>query len=387
MATLSYHSKTGEQLWKVYVNVRSKSDPAVRAQRRVSGCKSQREAEREEVKLIRECEREIAEKEALGSSWGNVVESWQAHLEKDRAQSMDETTRMDYVAALRNHTQVWWKRSAAEITKMDVREALNQMKAQGYSKNFQKKVKNVVNQVFIYGIESNLVKGIDRSPGHGIQIEKTEESKPEILTVGEIRKLLTEARRYNHPWYPIWSLALLTGMRSGELYALLWTDIDWDNKEVSVNKSYSCRFRRVKSTKAGYWRTVPVSSELIALLGELKAQAGTRPEVLPRLWQWTQGLQAQELRKFCLGVGLPSIRFHALRACFATQLIRNGVPPIQIQKICGWKDLSTMQRYIRMAGIEVEGATEGLKLLPEGDVSAQVVNLFTREPVTPGVNP
>ena len=35
-----------------------------------------------------------------------------------------------------------------------------------------------------------------------------------------------------------------------------------------------------------------------------------------------------------------------------------------IQKICGWKDLKTMQQYIRMSGVEVEGATEGLKMLP-----------------------
>ena len=91
---------------------------------------------------------------------------------------------------------------------------------------------------------------------------------------------------------------------------------------------------------------------------------------------WQMGLQAQELRKYCLGVGLPSVRFHTLRACFATQLIRNGVPPIQIQKICGWKDLKTMQRYIRIAGIEVDGATEALKVLPEPEIVAKVAHLF-----------
>ena len=55
-----------------------------------------------------------------------------------------------------------------------------------------------------------------------------------------------------------------------------------------------------------------------------------------------------------------------------------GVPPIQIQKVCGWKDLETMQRYVRLAGIETDGVTEVLKILPPAEVAAQVINLFTR---------
>jgi len=55
------------------------------------------------------------------------------------------------------------------------------------------------------------------------------------------------------------------------------------------------------------------------------------------------------------------------------------VAPIMVQKICGWKDLKTMQRYIRMSGIEIEGATDCLKMLPmtEEDIVAKVVQLFT----------
>ena len=78
-------------------------------------------------------------------------------------------------------------------------------------------------------------------------------------------------------------------------------------------------------------------------------------------------------------LGLPSIRFHTLRACFATQLIRDSVAPAVVMKICGWKDLKTMQRYIRLAGIEVKGATLGLKLLPERVVMGRVVSLFSQE--------
>lgn len=77
-----------------------------------------------------------------------------------------------------------------------------------------------------------------------------------------------------------------------------------------------------------------------------------------------------------MGNGLPSIRFHSLRACFATLLIRDGVAPAIAMKICGWRDLKTMQRYIRLAGIEIEGATDQLKILPENDILASVHKLI-----------
>ena len=33
-------------------------------------------------------------------------------------------------------------------------------------------------------------------------------------------------------------------------------------------------------------------------------------------------------------------------------------------KICGWKDLDTMARYIRLAAIDENGATDSLAVLP-----------------------
>ena len=219
----------------------------------------------------------------------------------------------------------------------------------------------------------------DRSPTYGIKVGRQEEKKPEILTVAEIRHLLLSAKQLNHPWFPVWAMAILTGMRNGELFALTWRDIDWETNMISVTKSYNCRKRIVKSTKSDEWRFVPISSELLRLLKAIKTDSN-EVHILPRLTGWPKGYQAKILRSFCEGLGIPSVKFHALRACFATQLIRNAVPPIQIQKICGWKDLETMQRYIRLAGIEIDGATEVLKVLPDSNIMTQAMNLFAPEP-------
>src|SRR5690606_33423153 len=101
--------------------------------------------------------------------------------------------------------------------------------------------------------------------------------------------------------------------------------------------------------------------------------------VLPRLYRWDQGSQALVLRTFCLEHGLPSVRFHTLRACFGTQLLRQGVSAAIVMKIAGWKDLKTMQRYIRLAGVEVAGATDKLSVLPPEEIAANVVSLHRRK--------
>ena len=80
---------------------------------------------------------------------------------------------------------------------------------------------------------------------------------------------------------------------------------------------------------------------------------------------------------FCKEVGIPSVRFHTLRACFATHLISRGVPSATVMKICGWRELKTAERYIRLAGINERGATEGLEFIPtEQGIMEKVVNMY-----------
>ena len=74
---------------------------------------------------------------------------------------------------------------------------------------------------------------------------------------------------------------------------------------------------------------------------------------------------------------MKSIKFHSLRACFATQMLANGVSAPIVMKIGGWKKSSTMDIYLRLAGVDTKGATDCLEFVPdELDFGDNVVNLF-----------
>ena len=97
--------------------------------------------------------------------------------------------------------------------------------------------------------------------------------------------------------------------------------------------------------------------------------------VLPRLNEWTRGNQAQVLRDFCLGIGITQIRFHDLRATFITQMLSKGVSLAHVMAIVGHANHRTTQGYLRLAGLELKGATEALGIsLPRLD-DAKVLKL------------
>lgn len=378
MAVTSYEAD-GKTMWKVYLHVRSKIIPSVREQKLVKGFTSENAALAEEKRLIRELTAKVAKAEGHGLTWAEVIDRWQDCMKTDSAYfKYAPTTIMDHGSNLRRWTATWLKRPASDLTRGDGREVLQMMEAEGKSRSFRKNIKHTVNVVYKWAIEERIIRGAQTSPMEGLKITgDMNERVPDILTIEEIRKVLVEAKRLEHPWYPVWVMALLTGMRSGELHALLWSDVDLEGRRITVSKSFNCRMRSVKSTKAGYWRNVPISDELHALLLELKATAKDRAHVLPRFWEWDKGEQARILRMFCEGIGIRSVCFHALRACFATQLLAHDIAPARVMKICGWRDLKTMQHYVRLAGIEEQGATQVLKILPsDAAVMGEVVNLF-----------
>jgi integrase len=394
---ISSYEKDGHTFWQVYIDIRSRKERSLRVQKRINGLASEKVALAEEKRLLRDLTEKLAALETQGLKWRDVIDRWERYQIIYPSKRYAKTTIVDYTSLLRNWTKPWLNRVASELNRGDGREIIRLAVDEGKSDGFCKHLKNTISLLYTWGIEEKIIMGVHETPVHGVEIEKDREEKvPEILTIEEIRNLLRKAVEQQHPWYPVWVAAVFTGCRSGELQALKRSDVEIVSRDegaaqdklppeqrryglIRIRRNWNSRLKAMGPTKAGYWRSVPVSSEFYNfLIHELKIESKSPEDsLLPVFSDWRMGNQATILRGFCEANSIPSIKFHTFRSCFATQIIASGVPGTVVMKICGWKDMKTMQRYIRLAGIDENGATERLSFIPtDAAVMEKVVSLF-----------
>lgn len=147
-----------------------------------------------------------------------------------------------------------------------------------------------------------------------------------------------------HRDYPHCALSTLTGLRKGELIALVDTDIDFDNRVLSVTKSWS-KLDGLGPTKNSTNRYVPISIELEKLLRELKAEAQFREgRLLVPHHDWLYDDAAKVQKEFFKEICITRIKFHDLRATFITQMLLKGVALAKVMKIVGHSTI----RYLRL---------------------------------------
>jgi integrase len=219
---ITEYQVNGVTLYKIYVNVKSRIDPLIRVQKRRNNFATYKEAEKEETRITKESLIELGNKEKEGDRWDRIIELWYYDQYKNDFDHKytNKFTLTDYYNSLQRYTKDWLKRKPSEITRGDARSVIENLTRIGKSKSYIAKVKNTINLVFQWGIDHRHIRDVFLSPMYGIKVDKREDKFPEILNLVEIRKFLYEAKLQNHIWYPIWAMALLTGMRSGELYAL-----------------------------------------------------------------------------------------------------------------------------------------------------------------------
>ena len=322
-------------------------------ERKRSGIANRRQAEQIERELYAEA-KAIAQN-GMDSTWEIVAKTFLGEIHEGG--SFSPKTLENYRYQLENHSLPFFgtKRLNA-ITRQDVLTYL-QERFGHRTENTRKTNLKYISAVFRYGIQNRLC---SFNPCEGIRF-KVAKRDLKIWNRDQVKRFLTLASNAECEWLPIWHMALLTGMRNGELFALQWKHIDLVTGIITVCQSWSSKIG-IKSTKTGQVRKVGINQNLRRVLKSLENKAPSNPEdfVLPRLNKWTKGEQSRELRMFLMGLDLPMIRFHDLRAIFASQLLLSGKPIHLVQLMCGWTDLKTAQRYLRLSGHEVVGSTESL---------------------------
>ncbi len=373
MAIIEYE-KNGKKVLKVYVQFRGKTIRRLRVQKVIYNIESIAVARREERRLIKELAEKLAKLEGKGLLWSEVLFRWENAAYSDLlGKKMHFTTIKDHVNRLRKYTSPWLELIASDLNKADGRRVLAFAESLGAKNGLLNKIKSSINLVYNWGVEEGFITGLNfvgKSPVFGLGLDKKEEKLKPILTLDEVRKFLLEAKIHKHPWYPVWAFAVLTGMRSGELQALEWGDIDEQNGIIRVSKSFNKRLMTTKCPKNGTWRNVDVNSQLQEIISVLRCSRQNEKNVLPQFADWKNGEGGKVLRMFLNRIGIhKEVVFHTLRACFATHLLSTGVEPFKVMRMGGWSDLKTFQIYLRMSGVDVRGVAEALDVLPSQEFS------------------
>ncbi len=121
----------------------------------------------------------------------------------------------------------------------------------------------IISAVFDFAIENRI---IDYNPALRLKLPQNAPQKKRRALSAEERKRIIE---FEHRAKPFAMLLMLSGLRRGEATALQWTDIDFDNNQIVVSKSFNFKQKTFKPTKNGKTRIVSVPQMLIDYLKTL----------------------------------------------------------------------------------------------------------------------
>lgn len=178
-----------------------------------------------------------------------------------------------------------------------------------------------------------------------------------LRTKDEIRRFLTAAAGEGEIVHMLYSTAVFTGLRAGELAALRWEDIDLDRRVVTVQRSFA------GPTKSGDIRRVPLlPDELPRLLRAWRLRcpgAIVFPNAEDRMLQPSARAFQEVLHRVLDRAAFPSeahgervrryITFHGLRHTFASHYLMDGGDIFRLQHYLGHKSQAMTQRYAHLA--------------------------------------
>lgn len=288
-------------------------------------------------KTVREINEKLMEyqgKTAKGRTFREVADEWWKNVEPDLASQTVKVYRPALKRALEEFGDMYVKdirpKHISSYLRLLVRRDEMAMKT-------LMNHRTVLNQIMKHAVVEY---DIETNPCHDVQTPKNlSKTKRSAATTEEEQKI----RKAADDWlFPV--ICLYTGMRKGEILALQWKDIDFEQNLIHVTKSISHTNNRpeVKSPKT------EAGKRIVPLLDDLKSVLLNRTPQIPEhyiisddgITPLSNTRYAALYKQFQQRTGVKSTA-HQLRHSFATIAFECGVPEKSLQEILGHRQLST----------------------------------------------
>ena len=162
-------------------------------------------------------------------------------------------------------------------------------------------------------------------------------STPDTDGRTEEDRLIAACQASKSQWLePIVRLAILTGMRRGEIFGMCWEDVDLPQGTVHL-----------KDTKNGERRTVPLSPAAQTVLRDL-------PRCLDgRVFPIGGSGFAHTFQRATEKAGIAGLTFHDLRHEATSRFFEQGLDLMEVAAITGHKSLSMLKRYAHLRATDI----------------------------------
>ncbi|MDW4255991.1 tyrosine-type recombinase/integrase [Staphylococcus saprophyticus] len=310
-------------------------------------------------------ERQIRNGEYIAPSthtFNYVADEWINHYSRNAKVSSVRAREK----AIYHAKQQFGNRSIQTITKRDYQAFVDDISTR-FSKNYVDSIVSSTNLIFKYALDMKI---IAKSPIEGIKrtkfkptVEDLEQNslQQKFLEKDELFEFLSVAKNHHKPlnsFEVFVSLAYL-GLRAGELLALKWSDIDYEECTVSITKTYYNPNNNKKKYQILTPKTessigkISIDPNVIKLLQDYKVNVQDKwknelyvdndfiftdnngyPLVIKKLSQWIQAIMSQtDIDK--------NITTHSFRYTHCSLLIEAGVHIKEIQERLRHKDIQT----------------------------------------------
>ena len=227
----------------------------------------------------------------------------------------------------------------------------------GLSPKSVKDMLTLLKKILRYGVQKNL---INEEVLH-FSLPKAKKNKIQVLSNEDLKLMVSKTQTSSDICNFGIYLCLHTGLRIGEICALKWSDFNFNNKTLSVNKTMSRIYDSASGAKHKTKiiidtpktqtsdRIIPLPDFMIEALIQRKQfitgedsyfLTGSQKFIEPRTYY-------AKYKRFLNDNGLYSYSFHALRHTFATRCIEIGFDPKTLSEILGHSDVKvTLDRYV-----------------------------------------
>lgn len=193
------------------------------------------------------------------------------------------------------------------------------------------------------------------NPCTGVVLPKPVKYQAQVYNNTEIAQMLNAAQGTDI--YLLVALDVLTGLRRGEIAALQWSDIDFENGVIHITRNRVIaggkKITKAPKSQSGI-RDISIGDKLLSLLkDEYKRYCTDRDRLgidfvdsnyvirQKNGKPYSPDSLTQKWERFCEANQLKHIRLHDLRHTCATAMLGAGVEPKVIQTRLGHSDIST----------------------------------------------